>query len=370
MALSLARPHFSEASRKQILDGIDDILTSGQLMLGRHNELLESRFAAYHGTQFAITTNSCTTALQMCLTHYGVEEREVLVPSAGFVTDVSVVRWAGGVPRLVDTDPHTLSFDLDDLKRKLTRRTRALIWVHLLGIISPAWKEIVAFAREHELLLIEDCAHAHGASVDGIKAGALGDVGCFSFYPTKVMTCGAGGALTTNGEALAKAARELRLFGRENGTGAVVREGNDWFLDEFRACVAYAQLQELDAFLARRREIASLYHRRLCEVPGLRLIEIPSANHPAWYQYSVYVESSVNYAALVFALRERHGVPTKQIYVPLHKEVIFRDLDDGSLQVSEDMLNRSLCLPIHAAMTNEEVEYVASALAAELSGHG
>src|SRR5947207_14925919 len=180
MSMKLLKPFFPAASRREILASIDAMLESGQLMLGEHSKNLEAAFAVHHGTRSAVATNSCTSALQICLMHYDVRGREVLVPSAGFITDISVIQWAGGTPILVDCDPATLAFDLDDLKRKVSSRTKGMIWVHMIGLISPAWKEIVAFAREHDLFLIEDCAHAHGAEVGGKKAGSSGEGGCFS----------------------------------------------------------------------------------------------------------------------------------------------------------------------------------------------
>lgn len=362
MSIPFAKPYFSATARAEILSAIDEILTSGQLMLGKHAATLEADFAAYIGTSLAVSTSTCTAALQMCLTHYDVRGCEVLVPAAAFTTDVSAVRWCGATPVLVDVDPVTLSFDLDDLRRKITPRTKGILWVHLTGLISEAWRHIVACAREHELFLIEDCAHAHGASAEGVRAGAFGDVGCFSFYPTKVMTTGTGGILTTNDAALANTARELRLFGRQNGTGRVVREGNDWFLDEVRACLGCFQLRELEAGLVRRREIAALYSRRLCEVSGLRLLDVPSNHLPAWYHYTVFLEDGIDAAALTEALKVQHGIPVKAIYPPLHHEAIFRDLDDGSLAQAEHVMNRSLCLPLFVEMTDEQVEAVADAL--------
>jgi perosamine synthetase len=366
MAVKLLKPYFPPDSRREILSAIDSMLESGQLMLGEHSKNLEAAFATRHGTRAAVATTSCTAALQICLMHYDVRGREVLVPSAAFITDISVIEWAGGTPILVDCDPATLAFDVEDLKRKVTPRTKGMIWVHLIGLISPAWKEIVAFAREHGLFLIEDCAHAHGAEIDGVKAGSIGDVGCFSFYPTKVMTSGTGGILVTNDAALEKSAREIRLFGRENGTGGVVREGNDWFLDEIRACVAHSQLKDLEMFLARRREIAGLYHQKLWGVPGITMLSIPEGNLPAWYHYTVFVDESVDYTVLAKNLLEKHGVPTKPIYIPLHQELIFRHLDDGSLKKTEVALNRSLCLPIYVEMRDEQVAFVADSLIKEL----
>lgn len=365
-SIPFAKPYFSPASRREILVAMDQILASGKLMLGPYTENLESEFAAYIGTSFAVTANSCTTALQMCLMHYDVRGSEVLVPAGAFTTDISVVRWAGGTPVLVDIDPATLSFDLDHLRRKLTPRTRGMIWVHLTGLISPAWREIVAFARSNGLFLIEDCAHAHGASIGDTRAGSLGDVGCFSFYPTKVMTTGTGGILTTSDAALANSARELRLFGREGGVGKVIREGSDWFLDEIRACLGYFQLLELEAGLTRRRQIARLYDSRLCEVPGLTLLQVPPNQLPSWYHYTVFIDESVDYVRLTEALKHKHGIPTKPIYLPLHQEPIFRELDDGSFAGTEQALNRSLCLPLYVEMQDAQVECVAAALATEL----
>lgn len=367
MAIPFGRPFFPDGTRRDIVAAIDGILSSGQLMLGEYTKKFERGFADHVGTSHAVSLNTCTTALQIALTHFGARGGEVMVPSAAFITDISVVRWAGATPVLVDIDPETLAFDLGELKRKLTQRTRGIIWVHLTGIISPAWKDIAAFAREHDLFLIEDCAHAHGASVDGIKAGSIGDAGCFSFYPTKVMTTGTGGIMTTNNAELAQTARELRLFGRENNAGPVVKEGNDWFMDEIRACIGYFSLQELDRALARRRDIARMYDEKLAGLPGLRFLRLPEGNLPSWYHYTVFLDDSIDYPRLAKSLKEKHGIPTKIIYVPLHTEPLFRDLDDGTLRQTEAALDRSFCLPLFVDMTDAQVDEVAHAVAQELA---
>jgi dTDP-4-amino-4,6-dideoxygalactose transaminase len=366
MDISFAKPSFSPDSRQRILAAIDGILRSGRLIFGEHNQRFESAFRALTGSTFALSTNSCTTALQICLTHYDVRDAEVLVPAAAFITDVSVIRWCGGVPVLVDIDPQTLSFDLDDLRRKLTPRTKGIIWIHLTGFISPAWREIVAFAREAGLFLIEDCAHAHGASVEGRQAGSLGDAGCFSFFATKVLTCGTGGMIVTNDDALASTAKELRLFGRDKGSGPVVRAGNDWFLDELRACLACEQTLELPEFLRRRRAVASRYQTRFSEASALRLLYIPEDNHPAWYHYTVFVSESVDITALMKNLACKHGIPSRAIYPPIHEELIFRYLDDGTLGRTAHTLHRSLCLPMHAELTESDADTVADAVIQEL----
>jgi perosamine synthetase len=366
MSIPFAKPYFSTSARKNIQSGIDKILSSGRLMMGEFTKNFETDFASYIGTSKAVTTNTCTTALQISLTHFDVQDAEVLVPAASFLTDISSVRWAGGTPVLVDIDPQTLSFDLEDLERKLTPKTKGIIWVHLTGVISSSWREIVALARKHDLFIIEDCAHAHGSSIEGVKAGAIGDVGCFSFYPTKVMTTGTGGMITTNDRAIEKSAKELRLFGRENGTGPVVREGNDWFMDEIRACLGFYQLQELDTALAKRRKIAESYNEKLKDIPGLKLLDIPKDTLPSWYFYSVFVGLEVDYEHLVKNLKEIYGIPTQPIYPPLHQEKIFLDFDDGSLRKTEEVLNRSLCLPLFLEIDDSQIDQVVKALRAEM----
>jgi perosamine synthetase len=364
--MPFGKPYFSDDSRKKITQGVDKILSSGQLMLGEFTEKFEKGFAEYTGTSYAITTNSCTTALQIALMHFDVTDCEVLIPAAGFLTDLSVVRWAGGIPVLVDIDPATLSFDLDDLNSKLSPKTKGIIWVHLTGIIAENWREIKSFADSNNLFLIEDCAHAHGATIEGMKAGSIGDVGCFSFYPTKVMTTGTGGLLTTNDPELTKSARELRLFGRENGNGSVIREGNDWFMDEIRACIGFYQLAELEQGLSERRRVADRYIKGLKDVEGLTLLDVKKENHPSWYHFTAFVDLSIDYNKLVKVLNDEYGVPTKQIYVPLHKEPIFSDFDTDNLPNTEMVLNYSLCLPLYVGMESIQVEYVISSIKAAL----
>jgi len=142
----------------------------------------------------------------------------------------------------------------------------------------------------------------------------------------------------------------------------VVREGNDWFLDEIRASIGYYQLKDLENQLGRRRAIAERYNQKLNRLRGIRFLEIPLNNSPSYYHYTVFVEQSLNYVELAKKLKEKYNIPTKPIYVPLHQERILLDLDNGTLQKSEDALNRSLCLPIFVEMTNQQVDYVADAL--------
>lgn len=364
--LQISKPFFSPAQRSKILAGIAEILETGRVMLGPFAAALERDFAAQTGTAHGISVNSCTTALQICLDYLGARGGEVLVPAAAFTTDVSAARWGGAKPVLVDIDPATLSFDLADLERKATTRTKGIIWVHLTGLIAPNYGAIVEFAARRNLFLLEDCAHAQGAAIDGRKAGSIGAAGCYSFFATKLITSGAGGMIATSDPALDRFAREMRLFGRSANGGAVVREGNDWFLDEFRACVAGAQLGEFEAMLARRRALAARYTLALANQPGISLLDVPANAQHAYYQFPVFLDLRLDAGAIGQALKDEHRIEAKRIYLPVHREAIFREYDDGSLKQTETMLHRSLCLPMHPGLSEDEVERASAALVSEV----
>ncbi|MEZ5667334.1 MAG: DegT/DnrJ/EryC1/StrS family aminotransferase [Alphaproteobacteria bacterium] len=361
-AIPFYRPSFPAAVRGRITADIEAILAGGTLMMGPYKDRLERGFAELCGTRHAVSVNSCTTAILISLMHFKAAGGEVLVPAGSFVTDVGAVMMAGATPVLVDIDPETLALDLDDLARKLTPRTRGIIWVHLAGVIASNWREIRRFATDNGLFLIEDAAHAHGAEIDGHTAGSLGDVGVFSFYPTKVVTGGTGGMLTTDDEALKLFAERVRMFGKDPASGDIVELGNDWFLDEIRACVTWHHLQDLPRQLAHRRALAARYDAALANQPGIRVLPLPENCRPSFYHYVTLLDPSVDYDAIAGTLQQRHGIATKRIYRPLHHEPLFRHLDDGRLRMTESTLSRSLCLPMFADMPLDDADRVAAAL--------
>jgi perosamine synthetase len=363
---SLMKPSFSAESRAKILSEVDKILESGQLMFGHHNDQLESGFAEFVGTNHAVSLNSCTTALTLSLQYYNVAGGEVLVPSGSFVTDVSSILFAGATPVLVDIDPETLSFDLEDLEQKITPKSRAIIWVHLTGIISSKYQEFLDLAYRHNLPVIEDAAHAHGSQIDDKMAGSLTQVGCFSFYPTKIMTSGTGGILTTNDENLANFAKEMRIFGKDLKTGEIIHLGSDLFLDEVRACIANNQLQDLPQMIESRRRAADAYRTVLRNQPGIRLIDKPDNSQPAYYQFAVFLNQDLDVQALRQRLKTVHQIEAKAIYKPTHEEPVFEKYDRGDLHQTKLLLDNSICLPMHPAIDGDVATSIAQTLVAEV----
>jgi dTDP-4-amino-4,6-dideoxygalactose transaminase len=181
------------------------------------------------------------------------------------------------------------------------------------------------------------------------------------------MTCGVGGMITTSDPALDRHAREMRFFGRGlAGGGEVAREGNDWLMDEFRACIALAQLRELDDALGRRRRIAAIYDQALSNQPGIRLFDVPDSIEHAYYQYPLLLDARLPVPEVSAALKDKHGVEAKKIYLPVHQETIFREYDTGGLKAAERTLLQSICLPMHAGLTEQDAERAAQALIAEV----
>lgn len=316
----------------------------------------------YLGLQAASAVNSCSTALTICLKYFDVNDREVLVPANSFVTCVSSVMFAGGRPVLVDINPYTLSFDIGDLKRKLTKKTKGVLWPHLLGVISKDYKGIIAFCHKNKLFLLEDCAQAHGAEIDNRKAGSLGDAACFSFYATKIIASGSGGLIVSNDKDLIGYANKMRLFGKDPQFGTLIDFGNDWILDEFRSVVAFRHFQEIDKNLVERRDIAGQYLKYLKNTAGISFLDYGKNANPAFYQFAVLLDSALNRGNVIKMLKEQYKVDARFLYVPIHKEGIFTRLDTHDLKKSEVAMSRLLCLPLHHLMTKEDVIYVANVL--------
>jgi perosamine synthetase len=356
------RQFFAPEIRDDILSDIEQVLTSGRLMLGPFNERLEAHAAEFLEQPFAASVNSCTTALTIALRHYDVAGFDVLIPAANFISAATAVLDAGARPVLVDVVPETLSFNLEDLSRKRTPETRGVVWPHLLGIVSPDWQDIVGFCRDSQLFLVEDCAQALGAEIDGHKAGALGDVACLSFYATKIVASGSGGMLVTSDENLDARARRLRLFGRNPKSGQVEETGNDWFLDEFRAVVAYHHFRQLDTNLDSRRQVAQWYRKQLADAGGVSFFHSGHDAQPAYYQFAVLLDEDLDRDQVVRRLKEDLQVAAQAYYVPLHGESTLEYLDPGDLVGTESLMNRVLCLPLHHELTESDVIYISEAI--------
>jgi len=369
MNIPSARPFFAKEDIKAISAQIESILSSGQLVLGKNTEQFEQLFKEYCGTKHAIAVSSCTAALEICLRYFNVDNYEVIVPTNTFITTCNAVLFSGGKLVLADIKADTLCLDPADLLKKVTPETRGVIMVHIAGLPCPDTEEIKTICKERNLFLIEDVAHAHGATIKGQKTGSFGDSGCFSFYPTKVMTTGTGGMITTNDDKLAEYARCLRRYGTSKTLENVIYLGNDWLMDEINAVLGISQLKVLDSNIVRRNEIANKYNSELIKIEKVKLFKVPKNFRHSYYKYPIMLSASINKRKMISKMKSA-GIALGSIYdPPCHLQPVYKQrfgFTRGMFPVAEEILERTVCLPIFPQITQEEINYVLESLDASL----
>jgi dTDP-4-amino-4,6-dideoxygalactose transaminase len=360
-----AFPVFSEESIQKILSDLASTLRSGVLTNGSHTKEFERKFAEYIKTKHAVAVNSGTSNLEIALRYFGVKNSEVIVPTNTFIATANAVLFAGGKPVFADMQEETLCMDPIDVERRITSKTVGVIVVHIAGLICPQIQQLSKLCKDRGLFLIEDCAHAHGAMIDGVKAGALSDAGCFSFFPTKIMTTGEGGMITTDNSGLAEAARMMRNHG-QNSQSLMVTFGHNWCMSEINAVLGEHQLENLEFFVTRRNELAQIFNECLVNVDGVSPITKPSGIRHGYYKYTVKIDKSINVEKVSNLLKADYNIDTGHLYYPpVHLHPYYKEnfgTHEGMYPIAEDVLPRILCLPLHVAIANESVPYITKAL--------
>ena len=366
MKIPPVKMYFPEKDRTEILERINEVLSTGQLTLGKYTEEFENKFASYIGRKYAIAVNSGTSALEISLRIFDVVDKKVMVPTNTFFATASSVLHAGGKVKFVDADPETFSVDFDDLKRRMSSQTKGVIIVHIGGIISPQVEEIRNLCREKGLFLLEDAAHAHGSSLAGKKAGNFGDAGCFSFYPTKVMTSAEGGMIVTDSEEFVQKARSYRDQGKISPSQNLHDKlGYNWRMSEINAIIGLSQFSHLDQFIDERRKIAEIYDEGLKSVPKIRPLLIPPEIKSNYYKYIALLDEGIDRKKLKSILREKYEVGlTGEVYeLPCHLQPIFENkYKNGDFPDAEYVCAHHICLPVYVTMKREEANYVVSSL--------
>lgn len=370
MNIPAAKIFFPAEDKEWILERMGEALDSGQLTLGQYNKQFEEAFATRHQVKYAVAVNSGTSSIEIVLRALGMAGKEVIVPTNTFFATAAAVIHAGARPRFADIDPSTFTLSLDTLQKSLTKDTAAVIIVHIGGVVSPETGIIRKFCDAKGLHLVEDAAHAHGAYYNEKPAGSFGVAGSFSFYPTKVMTSGEGGMITTDNEEIAKEAQVYRDQGKAGFYGNFhVRMGYNWRMSELHAIVGVSQLRRLDEFIAVRSKMAKIYDEGLHDLAGVEPVLPPAGVKSCYYKYIALLEPGINRADLKKLMKEKFGVGLSgEVYeTPLHEQPVFKEYADGAYPVSEDICARHICLPVYASMTDAEARYVLDSLAKALS---
>jgi len=370
MEIPFHRPHISDEE----IAGAVEAIRSGWWTMGPKTMEFEDRFREYIGVAQAVCMNSCTACLHLALLAAGIGEGdEVIIPTNTFTATGEVVTYLNAQPVIVDVDKDTHNIGISAIERAITAKTRAIIPVHFAG--QPCkMDEIMELARCHDLYVIEDAAHALPAQYKGKTVGTIGDITCFSFYATKTLSTGEGGAATTANEAWAERMRILRLHGiskdawnRYSKEGSwyyeVVEAGYKYNMTDIQAALGLPQLNKVDWMWQQRVDIARRYTEAFSNEDALGIPTVKPDRETAWHLYVIKLNLealTADRTAFIDQLAQR-GISTSVHFIPLHRHPYYRDtfgLTSADYPNSEWVYERCLSLPIYPGMTDEEVVYV------------
>ncbi|MHA1427362.1 MAG: DegT/DnrJ/EryC1/StrS family aminotransferase [Candidatus Helarchaeota archaeon] len=325
----------------------------------------EKKFAHYVQVKHAIALNSGTAALHAGLLALDLQpEDEIIIPTFTFVATASMVLHVGAKPVFVDIDPDLYTMDPGAVERAITSHTKAIIPVHLYG--HPAdLTALGRLARENEIVLIEDACQAHGALFRGAQVGSIGDLGCFSFYPSKNMTTGEGGMLTTNNDTIAEKVRMILNHG-EKEAYRTVRLGHNFRMPEVSAAIGTVQIDKLPKFIEKRKQNVHGLSSIIKGNPNIRLpIEKEWATH-SWYLFTIQIQQNTTTVTRDMFVQKLHetGIGASIYYqTPLHLIPYFKTLfgfKGGEFYHSEEAARTVVSLPVHPGVTSEQITFIGS----------
>ena len=371
-------PFFRHALGRPELDAIGEVLNGPTLTTGKTVAEFESRFAALLGARHAIGTTSCTGALHMSLLALGIGSGdEVITTPMTFMGTATAIMSAGARPVFVDVEPDTGNLDVSQIEKALTLKTKAILPVHLYGQMCDM-RSLRDIANQHGLRVVEDAAHCIEGARDGIRPGQLGDTACFSFYATKNLTCGEGGAVVTNDPDINKALRLLRLHGKTQMDSNQNHEsyhqsdmvilGWKYNMDNIHAAMLLPQLDGIELRWNTRLNISNRYTEALAALSDLRLpAVVPNSKH-ALHLYPIRIARGQRDTVISKLMKQ--GISTTVNFRPVHLLSFFsRTLkhSPGDFPIAEEIGNSTISLPFYPSIPNRDINAVIEALRSELS---
>lgn len=367
MFVPLARPDLTDLEKQYVLE----VLDSGQLSFGEKLARFEDAFRQQLQIPHAVAMNSGTSALHVAVKALGLKSGdEVITTPYSFIASSNCLLFEGAVPIFVDIDPHTLNMDTRQIESAITPRTKAILAVHVFGQTCRMDK-LMRIAKKHNLHVIEDACEALGAEWKGKKAGTFGDAGVFAFYANKQVTTGEGGILVTQREDIASSAYSLRNQGRapEDGWLEHTQVGYNYRMSDLQAAVGVAQMERLSELLRKREEKAERYKELLREyqVP----VTLPQALEEckiSWFVFVVILPEGADQAGVIRFLHDK-GIQSKPYFPAIHLQPCYRKpflFEAGAFPVTERMAKRTIAIPFHTRLTEEEQRYVIGQLSMAL----
>lgn len=375
MQIEFFRHNIGEPEKEKLLECLDGIfLTTGSYV----NEF-EKNFADYLQLEYAVGLTSCTAALHLSLLALGVGQGdEVITTPMTFIATATSILHTGATPIFVDAEPDTALIDCSKIEQAITERTRAIIPVHLYGQMCDM-KSIRKIADKYNLKVIEDAAHCIEGERDGIKPGQLSDVACFSFYATKNITSGEGGAIATKNRRLADKVRLLRQHGMSKEASEryagrhqhwdMIECGWKYNMDNIQAALLLPQLGNIEKLWEKREKNYQEYYEQLKPIPGIIIPTIVDNSRNALHLFTIWVDPAKR-DQIILKLGE-HGIKTTVNYRAIHLLTYFKQkygFEKGVFPISEKIGDSTLSLPFHPKLRNKEIHYVANTLKHILSG--
>jgi len=351
MSIPLSKVIITEGMRKAAIEALD----SGWYILGERVREFEQKFAEFCDVKHAVSTSSGTTALFLTLLAYDIKPGdEVMIPSFSFIATATPILYLKAKPVFVDIDPRTYNIDTNEIAQKLTKKTKAIMPVHLYGH-SADMDPIMEIADENDLVVIEDACQAHGATYKGRATGRLSHAACFSFYPSKNMTvCGDGGIVTTDNKEIADKIRILRDHGRtEKYVHNII--GYNMRFNEIQAAIGTKQLESLSSWIEARRGNAEKYTKNLKDI-----VSVPIEKQWAKHVFYMYVIRTQRRDELQYYLKNQ-GISTGIHYpLPIHMQPVIQDNfgSQPTLENTERYANEVLSLPMFPQLSQSEIDYI------------
>jgi dTDP-4-amino-4,6-dideoxygalactose transaminase len=367
MSLAMHIPMSAPDVTTAEIEAVKQVLTTPYLSIGPQVQSFERKMAEFTGVKHAIAVSNGTAGLHLAVIAASISEGdEVITTPFSFVSSANCILYERATPVFVDIDPQTLNIDPQLVEAAISPRTKAILPVHAFG--QPADMDpILEIARRHELYVIEDACEAVGAEYKGRKAGTLGDIGIFAFYPNKQMTTGEGGIILTNRDDWNDLLRSLRNQGRDTFNAWLDhnRLGYNYRLDEMSAALGVVQLSRLEELLAKRAGVASRYQEQLRSVETVQVPYIsPNTTRMSWFVYVVRLSPEIDRDQVMIDL-ERGGIPSRPYFSCIHLLSFYRNsfgFKPGDFRVAERVAKSTLALPFHGKMSEAEVSYVCEGL--------
>jgi perosamine synthetase len=362
------KPHeirYTPDEKQEIMRAMTEILDKGWLVLSKYTEQLEHEVAVYLGRKHVIAVSSESAALQIALLLANVRNREVLVYSNSFHSTYQAVKKSGGTPTFLDIDPtRHASVSAEEIRWRRSPATKAVMIMQTGGYLHPDIEWVRSVCADTNIVLLEDFIHAFGSSIDDQKAGTFGQVSATSLYATKVFHAGNGGLVVTDDDELARKARWYRFYGKpENWKQSVAIEGaDDWRITEMQAAMGLARLRRLDQEIARRDRVAQMYLDRMAQFPEALIRPLPliPGTRPNWYKFLVVLDNSIDRDRFRERMAER-GVPIPHgcYEIPVYRHDAVRQRHFEVQRPAAELFCAQHCaLPLHAEMTEAQVEYI------------